>query len=56
MSSRCCFKCQGLGYIASDCPNQRIITLTKWDAIREKDKEDEQKGDEEEEHGMNRRK
>jgi len=49
MSNRCCFKCQGLRHIASDCPNRRIITLAEWDAIREEDKEEEQKEDEEEE-------
>ena len=49
MSNRCCFKCQGLRHIASDCPNRRIITLAERDAIGEEDKEEEQKEDEEEE-------
>jgi len=49
MSNRCCFKSQGLGHIASDCPNWRFIALAEWDAIREEDKEEEQKEDEEEE-------
>ena len=49
MSNRRCFKCQGLGHIASDCPNRRIMTLAEWDAIRKEDKEEEQKEDEEEE-------
>ncbi|KAL9441531.1 hypothetical protein AB3S75_020098 [Citrus x aurantiifolia] len=28
-NSRRCFKCQGYGHIASDCPNRRIITLVE---------------------------
>jgi len=49
MSNRRYFNCWGLGHIASNCPKQRIITLAKWDAVREEDKEEEQKEDEEEE-------
>ena len=42
-------KCEGLGHIALDCPNQRIITLAEWNAIREEDNEEEQKENEEDE-------
>ena len=29
---RRCFRCQGLGHIASECPNKRIITLAEFQA------------------------
>ena len=29
MSTRRCFKRQGLGHIASECPNRKVITLAK---------------------------
>jgi len=32
MSNRRCFKCQGLGHIASDYPNRKAITLSEWSA------------------------
>ena len=35
------FKCQGLGHIAADCPNRRVITLAEWDAVKEKVTEEE---------------
>ena len=35
------FKCQGLGHIAADCPNRKVITLAEWDAAREEVVEDE---------------
>jgi len=45
MSNRRCFKCQGPGYVASDCPNCKVITLAEWSAVKEEfeeeDKEDE---------------
>jgi len=41
MSNRRCFKCQGLGCIASECPNRRIISLAKWEACREEEEEEE---------------
>ena len=44
MSARRCFKCQGLGRIASDCPNQKVVTLMEWQTV-----EDEEKKEEEEE-------
>ncbi|XP_021288378.1 uncharacterized protein LOC110419610 [Herrania umbratica] len=30
-----CFKCQGFGHIASDCPNRRIISLVKEEVMEE---------------------
>ena len=30
-----CFKCQGLGHIDSECPNQKVITLIKEDEAKE---------------------
>ena len=41
MSNRRCFKCQGLGHIASECPNRRIISLAEWDTSREEEEEEE---------------
>ena len=38
MSARWFFKCQGLGHIASDCPNQKAI-MAEWETIKE-EKED----------------
>jgi len=35
MSNRSCFKCQGLGYIALDYPNCKVITLAEWAAMKE---------------------
>ena len=37
---RRCFKCQGLGHIASDCPNRRIISLAEWEANKEEEEEE----------------
>ena len=36
-----CFKCQGLGHIAAECPNRRVITLAKWEAVKEESAEEE---------------
>ncbi|KAL9993547.1 putative transcription factor interactor and regulator CCHC(Zn) family [Helianthus debilis subsp. tardiflorus] len=33
--SRRCFRCQGLGHIASECPNKRVITLAEFEALSE---------------------
>ena len=41
MSNRTCFKCQGLGHIASDCPNQKVITLSEWSTVKEVFEEEE---------------
>jgi len=41
MNPRRCFKCQGLGHIATDCPNRWVITLAEWDAVKEEVAEEE---------------
>jgi len=50
---RRCFKSYGLGHIAADCPNQRVITLMEWDAVKEdmveEEKEEQVEPSEEEE-------
>ncbi|GJZ52252.1 reverse transcriptase domain-containing protein [Tanacetum coccineum] len=33
--ARKCFKCQGYGHIASECPNRKVITLMEEDIIEE---------------------
>ena len=35
-----CFRCQGLGHIASECPNRRIISLAEWEANKEEEEEE----------------
>ncbi|PWA99283.1 hypothetical protein CTI12_AA010070 [Artemisia annua] len=39
--SRKCFKCQGYGHIASDCPNRRIISLVEEECEEEYNPESE---------------
>ena len=39
-----CYRCQGLGHIASECPNKRIVTLAEyqtssWEFEKEEGKE-----------------
>ena len=34
-----CFKCQGLGHIDFECPNQKVIALMEEDEAKEKDVE-----------------
>ena len=44
-----CSRCQGLGHIASECPNKRIVTLAEYQASfgeLEKEKEEEEGGKE----------
>jgi len=41
MSTRRCFKYQGLAHIALECSNRKIITLTEWDAVKEDEIEEE---------------
>jgi len=36
-----CFKYQGLGHIASECPNRIVITLAEWAAVKEDFEEEE---------------
>ena len=38
---RRCFKCHGLGYISSKCPNRRVITLAKYQASQEEEMDNE---------------
>ncbi|KAJ0566766.1 putative transcription factor interactor and regulator CCHC(Zn) family [Helianthus annuus] len=33
--SRHCFRCQGVGHIASECANKRVITLAEFEALSE---------------------
>ena len=40
MAPRRCFKCQGLGHIASECPNRRIIFLAEWEDNKEEEEEE----------------
>jgi len=42
MSTRRCFKCQGLDHTAADCPNKKVITFAEWEAVKE-DKSEEEK-------------
>ena len=37
LNPRRCFKCQGLGHIASECPNRRIISLVEWEVNKEEE-------------------
>ena len=37
--SRQCFKCQGFGHIASECPNRRVVALVEEDEAKEEDVE-----------------
>ena len=38
-----CFKCQGLGHIALNCPNREIISLAEWEVAKEEENEEEKK-------------
>ena len=35
--SRGCFKCQGLGLMASECPNRRVVALVEEEEVKEED-------------------
>jgi len=45
MSNRRCFKWQGLGHIALNCPNRKVITLAEWVAVKEVFEEEEKEDD-----------
>ena len=34
-----CFKCQGLGHIDYECPNQKVIALIEEDKAKDEDVE-----------------
>jgi len=40
-----CFHCQGLGHIASECPNKRIVSLAEYQASFEEDQHEEEGGE-----------
>ena len=42
MSTKRCFKCQGLGHIATDFSNCNVITLAEWKVIEEEEEIEEQ--------------
>ncbi|GFY88706.1 hypothetical protein Acr_06g0006460 [Actinidia rufa] len=50
-NSRRCFKCQGLGHIASECPNRKIVSLVEEDMEEGMEKEEESSDGEQEEDG-----
>jgi len=43
LAIRRCFKCQGFGHRALDCPNHRIIISAEWEAVKEEENEKEKK-------------
>jgi len=42
-----CFRCQGLGHIASKCPNKRVVTLAEYQSICEHKEKPEEEGNKE---------
>ena len=47
MDAKRCFRCQGLGHIASECPNRRVVTLAEYQAACEVMEEGEEEGSKE---------
>ena len=47
MANRRWFKCQGLGHIASECPNRKVITLAEWTTVKEDFEEEEHENESE---------
>ena len=39
---RRCYRCQGFGHIASDCPNKRVITLIEYRGLEEEERMEEE--------------
>ena len=35
-----CFKCQGYGHIASECPNRKVITIVENEVVEEEEEEE----------------
>ena len=50
VSIKRCSKCQGFGHTSSDYPNKEFITLAKWKAAMEEDKEE--KDEDERDHEL----
>ena len=48
MSATGFLKGQGLGLIAANCPNPKVINLAIWEAVKEEEKDIKPKEDEEE--------
>ena len=42
ISTRRCFRCQGFGHIASECPNRKVVTLMEWQTEKDEEKEEEE--------------
>jgi len=38
-------RCQGLGHITADCPNQKVITLAEWEVVKDEVVEEEKEED-----------
>jgi len=45
ISTRRCFKCQGLGHITADFPNRKVITVPEWKVVQDQEIEKENEED-----------